>query len=62
MEQFDGSGHELPDTVVEEDDEATLAAIAQGLRDVKEGRVFSEEEVRMLVKRWNSEFAIQSRR
>lgn len=62
MNQFNGSDHELPETLIDEEDEATLAAIAQGMRDVQEGRLVPAEEVRKLVKRWNSEFATQSRR
>ncbi len=63
MDQFNGSDHEPDNSLIdEEEDEATRAAIAQGMRDVEEGRLVPAEEVRKLVKRWNSEFATQSRR
>jgi predicted transcriptional regulator len=57
MDQFNGSDHELPDALLDDEDKATLAAIAQGMRDVEEGRLVPAEEVRKLVARWNSEFS-----
>ena len=63
MEQFNGSDQELPDSLRdEEEDEATLAAVQEGIRAANEGRVVSEEEVRKLMKLWNSEFSTQTRR
>jgi len=62
MDQFNGSDHELPDTLVDEDDEATLEAIAEGMRAAREGRLVPEGEVRKLMKLWNSEFSTQNRR
>jgi predicted transcriptional regulator len=61
MDQFNGSEHELPETLIDED-EATLAAIDEGIRAADEGRVTPADEVRKLIARWNSEFSTQSRR
>jgi predicted transcriptional regulator len=37
-----------------EEDAETLAAIDEGLRDIKAGRVVPAEEVRKLVQKWTS--------
>jgi len=45
-----------------EEDAETLAAIDEGLRDVKAGRVVPAEEVRKLVHEWTSASSIQKKR
>ena len=40
--------------VLDEEDETTLAAIDEGLRDVKSGRTVSVEQVRELLPKWIS--------
>jgi predicted transcriptional regulator len=44
--------HPVP--IAEEEDEATLAAIDQGIEDASEGRVVSAEEARQRVQQWLS--------
>ena len=53
---------EITDTIREEEDEATLAAIDEGIRAADEGRLVAEEEVRKLIPGWISEFSTPSRR
>jgi predicted transcriptional regulator len=43
---------EKPDPVVDDEDEKTLAAIDEGLRDAKAGRTVPIEEVRKLLPKW----------
>jgi predicted transcriptional regulator len=43
-----------PVPVPDEEDEETLAAIDQGIRDADAGRTVSMEEVRKLLKKWVS--------
>ncbi len=43
---------EKPAPVIEEEDEATLAAIDEGMRDAKAGRTVSMEKVRKLLPKW----------
>lgn len=43
---------EKPAPVVEEEDEAALAAIDEGIRDAKAGRTVSLEKVRKLLPKW----------
>lgn len=62
MDQFSGSDHELPDALLDEEDEATLAAVDEGIRAADEGRLVPEDEVRRRMKLWNSEFSTQTRR
>ena len=44
--------HPVP--IAEEEDEATLAAIDQGIEDASEDRVVSAEEARQRVQQWLS--------
>ncbi|MGH9741700.1 MAG: hypothetical protein ACRD51_05040 [Candidatus Acidiferrum sp.] len=48
------SDFEKPAPVLDEEDEATLAAIDEGLRDAKSGRTFSIEQVRDQISKWTS--------
>jgi predicted transcriptional regulator len=41
-----------PKPIDEEEDEATLAAIDEGIRDAEAGRIVPIEEVRGLLPRW----------
>jgi predicted transcriptional regulator len=43
---------EKPAPLLEEEDEATLAAIDEGIRDAKAGRTAPMEEVRKLLPQW----------
>jgi predicted transcriptional regulator len=46
--------HERPAHVIEDEDEKSLAAIDEGIRDAKAGRITPIEEVRKLLHRWIS--------
>jgi predicted transcriptional regulator len=50
MREFDWS---QPVPMTEEEDEETLAAIDQGIKDADEGRLYTAEEVRERLSRWN---------
>ena len=43
-----------PVPMTDEEDEETLAAIDEGIRDADEGRLFTVEEVRERLSRWNT--------
>ncbi|MBZ5703289.1 MAG: hypothetical protein LAN84_15760 [Acidobacteriia bacterium] len=43
---------EKPAPVMDEEDEATLAAIDEGIRDAKAGRTVPMKEVRKLLPQW----------
>jgi predicted transcriptional regulator len=43
---------EKPTPVIEEEDETTLAAIDEGIRDAKAGRTVALEKVRKLLPKW----------
>jgi predicted transcriptional regulator len=43
---------EKPDPVMDDEDEKTLAAIDEGLRNAKAGRTVPIEEVRKLLPKW----------
>ena len=43
---------ESPAPVLDDEDEETLAAIDEGLRDAKAGRTVPAEEVRRLLPKW----------
>jgi predicted transcriptional regulator len=45
------------DSILDEEDEATLAAIDDAIKAADEGRVVSEEEVRKLIPQWISKFS-----
>ncbi len=50
------------DSILDEEDEGTLAAIDQGIKAADEGRVVSEEEVRKLIPQWMSKFSTRKPR
>jgi predicted transcriptional regulator len=45
---------EKPSPAVEEEDDATLAAIDEGIADAKAGRTVPAEQVRKLLRKWTS--------
>jgi predicted transcriptional regulator len=45
---------EKPVPAVDDEDEQTLAAIDEGIRDVKAGRTVSSQEVRKLLPKWTT--------
>jgi predicted transcriptional regulator len=45
---------DYPVPMTEEEDEATLAAIDQGIKDADEGRVVSLDEARQRIQKWLS--------
>ena len=53
---------ESPAPVVDDEDEETLAAIDEGLRDVEAGRTVSAEEVRRLLPKWTTASSTQKKR
>jgi predicted transcriptional regulator len=54
MAKAKGFDFEKPAPVVDDEDEATLAAIDEGIRDAKAGRTVPMEEVRKLLPQWNT--------
>jgi predicted transcriptional regulator len=52
MAKAEESDFEKPAPVIEEEDEATLAAIDEGIRDAKAGRTVALEKVRKLLPKW----------
>ena len=50
MRELDLTG---PVPMMEEEDEETLAAIDRGIKDADEGRLFTAEEARERLSRWN---------
>ena len=53
-------GHPVP--LTDEEDEATLAAIDQGIKDADEGRVVSLEEARRRIQEWLSKSSSRKNR
>lgn len=49
------SGFEKPVLVLDDEDEATLAAIDEGIRDAKSGRTVPADQARKLLPKWISE-------
>ena len=48
--------------ILDEEDEATLAAIDRGIKAADEGRTVPLEEVRKMIPQWISKFESQTRR
>jgi predicted transcriptional regulator len=59
-EQHDQLNHPVP--ITEEEDEATLAAIDRGIKDIEEGRVFSLAEARQRIQQWLSKSSSRNNR
>ncbi len=53
---------ENPTPVVDEEDEKTLAAIDEGIRDAKMGRTLAVDEVRKLVPKWTTASSTRKKR
>ena len=49
---------ENPAPVLDEEDDETLAAIDEGIRDVEAGRVVPAEKVRELLPKWTTSDAV----
>jgi predicted transcriptional regulator len=56
------SDFEKPGPVLDEENEATLAAIDEGLRDAKSGRSVPVEQVRELLPKWISDSSSRKER
>ncbi len=53
---------ENPAPVVDDEDEQTLAAIDQGMRDAEAGRTVPAEEVRQLLPKWTTDSSTRKKR
>jgi predicted transcriptional regulator len=62
MEQIKDLEFTEADSILDEEDEATLAAIDEGIKAADEGHVVSEEEVRKLIPQWISKFSTRKPR
>ena len=51
------SEFEKPATVIDEEDEATLAAIDEGIRDAKAGRTVPMDKVRKFLTQWITDYS-----
>jgi len=51
-----------PAPLTDEEDDATLAAIDQGIKDADEGRTVPLEEVRKMIPKWISKFESRKKR
>jgi predicted transcriptional regulator len=51
-----------PAPLTDEEDDATLAAIDQGIKDADEGRTVPLEEVRKMIPEWISKFESRKKR
>jgi predicted transcriptional regulator len=54
MSKTDGFDFETPLPIIDEEDEETLAAIDQGIRDIEAGRFVSAEEARLQLQKWTT--------
>ncbi len=50
------------DSILDEEDEATLAAIDEGIKQAQEGRLIPADEVRKLIPQWISKFSTHPKR
>jgi predicted transcriptional regulator len=53
---------ESPAPILEDEDEETLAAIDEGIRDAKAGRVVPAEKARELLPKWTTVSSTRKRR
>lgn len=51
-----------PAPLIDEEDDATLAAIDRGIKDADEGRTVPLEEVRKMIPEWISKFESRKKR
>jgi predicted transcriptional regulator len=52
---------EAPMPIVDDEDEDTLAAIDEGVRDAKAGRTVPAEEVRQRLPKWITDFSTRKK-
>jgi predicted transcriptional regulator len=52
MSKTDEFDFETPLPIIDEEDEETLAAIDEGIRDIEAGRFVSAEEARLQLQKW----------
>jgi predicted transcriptional regulator len=55
-------GFERETSEIDEEDEATLAAIDEGIRDAKAGRTVPMDKVRKLLPKWITDFSSRKER
>jgi hypothetical protein len=53
---------ETPLPIVDDEDETTLAAIDEGIRDAKADRIVPAEQVRLRLPKWTSDSSTRKRR
>jgi predicted transcriptional regulator len=53
---------ETPEPTVDDEDEETLAAIDDGIRDAKAGRTVPAEQVRLRLPKWTTNSSTRKRR
>jgi predicted transcriptional regulator len=53
---------DVPTSATEEEDDKTLAAIDEGIRDAKMGRTLAADEVRKLVPQWTTASSTRKKR
>ena len=53
---------ETPLPIVDDEDEETLAAIDEGIRDAKAGRTVPAEQVRLRLPKWTTDSSTRKRR
>ena len=62
MAKANESDFEKPTSEMEGEDQATLAAIDEGIRDAKAGRTLALEKVRKLLPQWITAFSSRKER
>ena len=62
MTKARGFDLDKPAPVIEDEDEKTLAAIDEGIRDAEAGRTTPVEEVRKLLPKWTTASSSRKRR
>jgi predicted transcriptional regulator len=53
---------ENPTPAIDDEDEETLAAIDEGMRDLEAGRTLPEEEIRQLLPKWTTASSTRKKR
>ena len=62
MTRFNDLEFAEADSMLDEEDDVTLAAIDEGIKAANEGRVIAEEDVRKLIPQWISKFSTPNQR